>query len=302
MKKFYLFGLSLISALAFSQQVISFETSEAYSLGNISGQNGWTVTESSDGLIQNQVVSNTRASQGALSYKNAYEPTFEEQFIPIIGAQKSFPQALNYKNSVFSFDAYITETEGSNFEIATYGTQNDEFVPIFDVLFNYDGTIQVLENLDFDFLQTSAIWEANKWYNVKVEVSENNIKYYFNNTLIATVNNFTKINLEGMNFLHDNYGGDAYYDNIVYNSDNLAVNDVKKENIKLYPNPVKDILKINIPNNENISELNIYNVAGQKVKTSNQSDINVESLSKGVYLIDIKTDKNKTYNSKFIKQ
>lgn len=303
MKKLYLLSLGLISALAFSQQIISFEASEAYNVGNISGQNGWTVTESSDGLIENQVISNAYASEGSFSFKNAYEATYGGQIVPIIGAQKDFSQALNYKNSVFSFDAYITETQGSNFEIATYGIQNNEFVPIFDLLFNYDGTIQVLEDTDFDFLQTSATWEANKWYTVKVEVSENNIKYYLDNLLIATVNNFTKIDLQGMNFLHDNYGGDAYFDNIIYNSDNLAVNDATKGNIKLYPNPVKDILKLNLPNGEKISTIEVYNTLGQKVSDfSNVEEINLTKLKAGVYIINLKNNQGKTYTSKIVKQ
>ena len=73
------------------------------------------------------------------------------------------------------------------------------------------------------------------------------IKYFIDGTLIYTTPNFTQINLEGMNFLHDNYGGDAYIDNIKINEASMAVSSVKKGNIAVYPNPVKTNLHFNLP-------------------------------------------------------
>lgn len=306
MKNKYFLVLSLISSFAFAQQTISFEASEGYTLGNISGQNGWTVTETSDGLLTNQIITNEVSSSGSYSFKNAYVAQYDPQWFPIFGIEKSFAPALDYKTTTISYDFYATEQNGADFEFALYGINQEaqEFEIVTAVGFENRGKIYVYPELNLGgYTITDATWQINRWYNMKIEMTEATIKYYLDNSLILSVANNSKTNLDGMNFLHNNYGGSAYYDNIKVNNENLAVADIKKTNIKLYPNPVKDILKINIADNENISEINIYNASGQKLKTvSKQTEINVENLAKGFYLIDIKTNKNKTYNSKFIKQ
>ncbi|WP_312765586.1 T9SS type A sorting domain-containing protein [Epilithonimonas sp.] len=305
MKKKYFLFLSLFSSLIFAQQTISFEASEGYVTGNINGQNGWEVTlNSDDEPINNQVITTEKASEGTQSIKIDVDLDENFLFFPIFGAAKLFDNAYDYKNTTIEMDVLITEKEASNFDFGIFGVvDTDECMPVSIFAFNSLGVLEVVKNEDYQYESTNFNWEANRWYKLKSVTSENEIKFYVDGALVHTIPNFSKTNIIGINLLHDNFSGGAYIDNIKINDEVMAVTDVKKDNIKLYPNPVKDLLKINIPNNENISEVSIYNVAGQKVKTlSNQSEINVESLSKGVYLIDIKTDKNKTYNSKFIKQ
>ena len=68
--------------------------------------------------------------------------------------------------------------------------------------------------------------------------------------------------------------------------------DFVDNNLKIYPNPVNDILNIKISNSIKIEEVNIYNILGKIVlKTINQHKINVSKLNKGVFLIKIKTNK-----------
>ena len=305
MKNKYLLILSLVSSLAFAQQTISFEASEGFVAGDINGQNGWEVTlNSDDEPIKNQVITTEKASEGTQSIKIDVDLDENFLFFPIFGAAKLFDNVYDYKNTTVEMDVFITEKEASNFDFGTFGiVDTDEYMPVAIFAFNSLGVLEVVKNEDYQYESTNFNWEANRWYKLKSVTSENEIKFYVDGALVHTIPNFSKTNITGINLLHDNFSGGAYIDNIKINDEVMAVNDVKKANIKLYPNPVKDILKINLSNNENISEINIYNVAGQKLKTvSKQTEINVESLSKGVYLIDIKTDKNKTYNSKFIKQ
>ncbi|PZU83614.1 MAG: hypothetical protein DI529_12445 [Chryseobacterium sp.] len=304
MKNKYLLILSLFSSFSWAQSTISFESSESYTLGNIHGQNGWEVTLNNDELpINNQTISNENATSGSNALKIAVDMNEDFGWFPIYGAGKVLNQSYDYKTATVEFDVYISELEGSTFEFGTYGAVDEEFVPISTFSFNYTGNLEVVNSIDYDYDTTDFTWEANKWYKLKAVSSENELKYYIDGNLVYTGENFSKTDIMGVIFLHDNFGGHAYIDNIKINNEVMAINDVTKGNIKLYPNPVKDILKINLSDNESISEINIYNVAGQKLKTvSKQSEINVESLSKGVYLIDVKTNKNKTYNSKFIKQ
>lgn len=64
--------------------------------------------------------------------------------------------------------------------------------------------------------------------------------------------------------------------------------------INIYPNPSSDIIALNIDQN-NLTDLtlNIYNVTGSLVKTillkQNQQQINVNDLSSGIYLVEIKS-------------
>lgn len=72
----------------------------------------------------------------------------------------------------------------------------------------------------------------------------------------------------------------------------LAVNDVAKNNaeVKVYPNPVKDILNINT--DKNINSIEIFSLTGQLIKTidNNTKQINVSDLKKGIYLLRVKSE------------
>ena len=57
--------------------------------------------------------------------------------------------------------------------------------------------------------------------------------------------------------------------------------------LKVYPNPVKDVL--NITYNSAIEKVEFYNVTGKKVLTANTNKINVSGLPSGVYLVKIVT-------------
>ena len=80
--------------------------------------------------------------------------------------------------------------------------------------------------------------------------------------------------------------------------DLLSVSTFDAENILLYPNPASDEFQIRLENtNENLARVVIYNVVGKTVKTisniaASQSVINVSSLAKGVYMVEITTDNN----------
>ncbi len=78
----------------------------------------------------------------------------------------------------------------------------------------------------------------------------------------------------------------------------LAVNELKKEEIKIYPNPVKANLSVSgIKDNQ---KFEIYSIDGKLIKSgiySSDKIINVNSLSKGAYLLKIDNQ-----NFKFIKE
>ncbi|APZ46036.1 hypothetical protein BW723_06885 [Polaribacter reichenbachii] len=78
-----------------------------------------------------------------------------------------------------------------------------------------------------------------------------------------------------------------------------------KEEISLYPNPAANFLNLKV-DNQQIKEVKIYNLLGKEVlktllKGDEKKQINISNLSKGMYVIQIKTDVN-TFAKKIIKQ
>jgi hypothetical protein len=74
----------------------------------------------------------------------------------------------------------------------------------------------------------------------------------------------------------------------------------EKFELSLFPNPVKNVIEIETE--KMVSNSMIYDVTGKVlVQTSNQTRINVSSLSSGVYFIKIFTGNNVQRTLKFIK-
>lgn len=98
-----------------------------------------------------------------------------------------------------------------------------------------------------------------------------------------------------------NVAGTNYPTVYSFTTSNLGTNDVKnKLNISISPNPAKDF--INIQSDGKIKSVEIYNLHGQKLITTTQKQINISSLSSGVYLVRIEDDKNNTATKKIIKK
>lgn len=307
MKNLYFMVAALFCTTVSAQSQISFESSEGYVLGDINGQNGWTVTDTSDGPLTNQIITNEVASTGSFSFKNAYVPEYDDQWFPIFGVEKSFSPALDYKNTTISYDFYAPEQNGADFEFAIYSINEDteEYDILLAVGFENRGLIYIFNEKNFGgFDYANADWSANKWYNMKVEITEDTITYYLNDAVVYTGANTSKAKVNGMNFLHNNYGGSAYYDNIKVNGRKLAVNNVNKGKIAVYPNPVKNNLNFSLPNAQKIAKISIHNLVGQLVlnKELEQNTINLSTLKTGAYIVTVTDTKGVSYSSKFIKE
>ncbi len=133
-----------------------------------------------------------------------------------------------------------------------------------------------------------------------------------NNTIITNTNNFSTFNSPNLSCI---YVDDAAYSTANWTSiDNTTTfleteaecsalldvnnNEIGKEKLKIYPNPVQN--KLNIQTEALVQEVSIYNMLGKKVLKSNTTTIQVKSLSKGIYLLKVKAD-NKEQTTLFIK-
>ena len=95
-----------------------------------------------------------------------------------------------------------------------------------------------------------------------------------------------------------------------FNNGNVYINDINgnlygsniktKPSIKIYPNPAKDVINLQLPSTAKNYNISIYNIQGKKIITTNKNIINIEDLKSGVYLIKTVTD-TYTYENKIIK-
>lgn len=74
----------------------------------------------------------------------------------------------------------------------------------------------------------------------------------------------------------------------------LAVNETQAnqlESVKIYPNPAKNFVKLDLPNNIRNFKVEISDMSGKLVlKTENKTEINVSDLQNGVYVCSIKAN------------
>jgi hypothetical protein len=84
----------------------------------------------------------------------------------------------------------------------------------------------------------------------------------------------------------------------------LSTNDFSINNdneVKIFPNPSSSIFKI--VSDTNIDKITIFDTLGKEIltQTQNNNEINIEKLSKGLYLIEITSENEKIYK-KLIKE
>ncbi len=285
MNKLYTLAAAFLTTLAFAQQNISFEASEGFTLGTIHNQNGWQVTEGSDGFITNQIITDETASQGTFSFKNADEPSFSDQFFPIFGAVKTFDTPADFNNFTVSYDVKANMKLGSDWEFTLYAINaEEEFVPVAGIGIENRGFIYMIKDINYGFEYAATEWVLNEWTNIKIEVTAENIKYYVNNQVQGTFPNTTSLDILGFNMLHNNYGGDAFYDNFQITTGPLSTQDFSKMSVAIYPNPATN--SVSISSELDIVSVEIFTLNGQKVlETAKSSNIDVSNLSQGMYLL-----------------
>ena len=75
--------------------------------------------------------------------------------------------------------------------------------------------------------------------------------------------------------------------------------------IKIFPNPTKDIINIDIPENINIKSISIYSIDGKLVKKNkylyNSGQLDINKLNIGSYILNIEIDNNNNFSKIIIK-
>ena len=169
-------------------------------------------------------------------------------------------------------------------------------------LLNNDLDLRIVK---LDNNQTILPWRLNKsWSNLYALRGDNDvdpiekITYYNPNTLKAEPGNY-KVSInhknileEPMNFTIIISGGLIDYSQVV------DLNVFTMDNLKVFPNPVQDILNFN---NNNFDKIELYDLSGKKISfDSNVTDdfiqINMNHLNTGLYFLKLsKNSQSKTF-------
>lgn len=94
------------------------------------------------------------------------------------------------------------------------------------------------------------------------------------------------------------------YEDYTVNVGDLGVSDMTNAAVALYPNPVKESFRLNLPKSYNLSavKVTLTDMMGKTVRTFGSAETyNVADLAPGVYVVTI-TDGKNSFNKKIVKQ
>jgi uncharacterized delta-60 repeat protein len=193
-----------------------------------------------------------------------------------------------------SFDTGIGTTGGISPNVFSISVQNNEKIIItggfkfFNGIsrsgiarLNPDGTLDSTFNPG-----TGAEYANNSNYGyINTSIIQNDGK-------IIISGQFTSYNGNNRNFIARINGGDILNNNVFVNSALI-----------IFPNPVKNFLNIQTPNDSPVTSCRIVDVLGKIIIEQNQNNntINTETLSKGIYILEVYSG-NEKFTNKFVKE
>lgn len=168
--------------------------------------------------------------------------------------------------------------------------------------------------LDKSFNVKFSNWNGGTGEANAIEYSVNNSNFLTNPnpgtwiSLDIPLTNFTPINGANRNdivqFVISSDLGTVYYDNLYLHKNTvLGTSNFEISNVRLYPNPVTNVL--NIEAALNIEKVSVYNLLGQEVISQTPNSelvvLNVASLKVGIYVVKTTID-GKVSSKKFVKE
>lgn len=233
-------------------------------------------------------------------------PTANLPLLPVGGAARSVVYRVKFNtlgsssNFVFSY--------GTGSANQAFGVNNTALTSTF-----YAWSNDISYNPSFN---------TTNWYTITVVYNGANIKHYVNgvfvqrNYLSNSVLNTTGTNFNigkspTTNFGYGNFDIDdlRIYSGVLTPSEIsslhnnlLSSTDFNNGNLnfKLYPNPTNDI--INLELNNEVKNVEIYSLQGQKVLASTEKQINVSNLANGIYMVRVEDENGAVATQKLIKR
>lgn len=288
MKKILLSSLlmTFIGFNAFGQsQLISFEASEGYNLGDINNQQGW---EYWGGLDSNTgTVTTSAATNGTRSVNFISNGYMDEA-----GMEKTI---TGYNQTQYSFDYKIEDIDGSDYTMAVW---DSSYEAVGAFVINYaQGNVRILDaDNSTGLVNTTLNITPGVWYNFKmvVNMTAKTVEYFVNNISygVKAVNPIaTGFNI--IDFYYDDFGSGFTVDNIkIEDASLLSTNEIlTKDSFSISPNPTANF--VNIKTDSKINYVEVLDLSGKKVfnDLSGKNQIDISSLTSGNYILKVNTSK-----------
>lgn len=281
-----LYGQSVLNGQA--MQKISFETSEGFELGALHEQQGW---ESYGTANDSVLIVSTLFSDGEQAVELLANANFDFK-----GFHKNLTE--NYPITKYSFDVYIDNADWSEtfFDILDKNLDTNFSINLSmggDIWTGKNGMLEQVNGVNFN---------GQQWNNLSFLVNSitQKVELFFETTSLGVFSLSPNFEVNQFDFYNFDLGSNFAVDNIqIEEIPNLGTQDLWTNSINIYPNPVSDYLTIET--NETILAYEIYHLNGQLVQKGKDKKVNVHSLSKGNYILKVKTDQQ-VFNKKFIKK
>ena len=314
MKKTLLLATLMLGALTGinAQESISFETTEGFTLGQLSGQNGWIVTggEGDGSEITQVTVANDLEGYATNALKFI---GMDSEADPIEATKQIIPGSNNFSiiNHVYADGRDVDN--GSDITFTTRDLGGDEVLLLSGIKFEYDGNIQILysySDLYDEYFYTdveNTTFEANTWYEVKTtfDISAGTVAYYLNDQLLRTVPFIRGIAVDAMTCEFDDYTSSFYVDDISVVTETAGLSKATAPKFSVYPNPATTIVNITNSSNALVNSISVTDLNGRTVKSSlfagiANVQVNIADLSAGMYMLNITSDQG-TVTKKIVK-
>lgn len=339
MKTTLLFGLSLISTLSISAQVLESDNYNSYTVGNV----GTDLTGATPGQGNMYIVggtgavaSNFQIVNGGASHANYLQVTTGNTATTAANRtvfKNGLDVAWNNRtagNNIIkgAVDIYTGTSTGAHASgVAIFGEDSGgNSVGIVGIRYNsstktINGLAYLTNGVSPGFYNitglTTSTYPANTWitlgYSYNTITGE--ITYTIDGTsIVLTIPGYTTVagftptqHLVLSSYATGNTAATTFgIDNYRVEASNNTVLGTKEDNIlkadqvSLYPNPVSDVLTIK--SDLKIDKVEVYDMSGRKVDVEiNDDKIDVRNLNSGSYIINTETKGGKV-SKKFIKK
>lgn len=139
---------------------------------------------------------------------------------------------------------------------------------------------------------------ANTWIQVGVDIEGEDPNDYFGESVaFSDTGEYLVVGAKTQTTSTTKKGYAKVYDlSGVLSSDKFS-----KVSFVIYPNPVSEYVNIELQDGVVLESVTIYNNIGQKIKTINQNTVDVSTLAKGLYFVEVTTKQGKASKKVIVK-
>ncbi len=243
----------------------------------------------------------TSTAPGGILHKTANTNEFEIIYSKD-STESDYLTVKMYDNAALNYDAFdIKKFRNDNLNLAAFGLDLIDLAA--SVIPPVNGETRIKLNVEANLIGKYQ-FEFTNMDNFDAGVSVNLLDKYTNKTTNVKVNTKYEFDMGAA----ENQWGKTRFELILKGkaSSNIIENAAVFTSFSVYPNPATNILNISINNASiNNAKVSIYTISGQQIMNSNMSSnniqLNIESLSKGVYFVNIINENGFNKSVKFVK-